>query len=378
MPPNERYDAIVVGVGGMGSATVSHLADRGLDVLGLERYDIPHTMGSSHGVTRIIRRAYYEHPAYVPLVERAYELWDDLADETGRDIVHRTGSIDAGPADSTVFEGSKRSCEEHDIPHEVLTGAEVNERFPGYGLPEDYRAVYQEDGGFVVPEQAIIAHTERAQAAGAEIRGREAVHDWTAIDDGVRVTTADGVYVADKLVLTAGAWAAKHVDALDGVVVPERQVLGWFQPDDPARFRPDDFPVWNLSTPEGRFYGFPIYDVPGVKLGKYNHREEDVDPDDWNRDPDDVDETILREFTRRYFPGSDGPTMRLTTCMFTNTPDDHFVLDTLPDDENVVVGAGFSGHGFKFASTIGEVLADLAVDGETDHDVGMFSLDRFE
>lgn len=378
MATDHRYDTIVVGVGGMGSATAYHLAERGRDVLGLERYDIPHTMGSSHGITRIIRRAYYEHPSYIPLVERAYELWDDLADATGREVIRRTGSIDAGPADNQVFAGSKRSCEEHDIPHEVLTGAEVNERFPGYGLPEEYRAVYQADGGFVVPEQAIIAHTERAQANGAEIRAREAVHDWAeTVDGGVRVTTDAGTYIADTLVLAAGAWNYKLVDELDGLAVPERQVLGWFQPDEPAHFEPDAFPVWNLSVPEGRFYGLPIYDVPGVKLGKYHHREEDVDPDDWNREPEPADEALLRDVTGKYFPGSDGPAMRLATCMFTNSPDEHFILDTLPDNENVVVGAGFSGHGFKFASAIGEVLADLATDGETDHDVDMFSLDRF-
>ncbi|GGN20459.1 N-methyl-L-tryptophan oxidase [Halarchaeum nitratireducens] len=381
MTATDRYDAIVVGVGGMGSASAYHLAERGLDVLGLERYDVPHTKGSSHGITRIIRRAYYEHPSYVPLVERAYDLWDELAAETGRDVIHRTGSIDAGPADDQVFAGSKRSCEEHDIPHEVLSGAAVNERFPGYDLPEDYRAVYQADGGFVVPEQAIVGHTEAAQARGAEIRARERVEDWAETNDGgVRVRTDRGVYVADSLVLAAGAWTHTLADALDGLAVPERQALAWFQPDGDALddYRPESFPVWNLSVPEGRFYGFPIHDVPGFKLGKYHHREETVDPDDFDREPNRADEAVLRDVTEKYFPSAAGPTMRLSTCMFTNSPDEHFILDTLPDHPQVAVGAGFSGHGFKFASAIGEVLADLAVDGESDHDIDMFSLDRFD
>ncbi|MGB9955419.1 N-methyl-L-tryptophan oxidase [Haloferax prahovense] len=376
---DDRYDVAVVGVGGMGSATAYHLADRGLDVVGLERYDIPHSQGSSHGITRIIRRAYYEHPSYVPLIERAYDLWDDLAEETGREVIHRTGSIDAGPEDNDVFAGSKRSCEEHDIPHEVLTGAEVNERFPGYELPEEYRAVYQEDGGFIVPEQAIIAHTEAAQARGAEIRARERVEDWAETNDGgVRVRTDRGVYVADALVLAAGAWNYKLASALDGLAVPERQALAWFQPESPATFAPEEFPVWNLSVPEGRFYGFPVHDVPGFKLGKYHHRDEEVDPDDFDREPNRADEAILRDVTEKYFPEAAGPTMSLATCMFTNSPDEHFILDTLPDHPQVAVGAGFSGHGFKFASVIGEILADLVVDGESDLPLDMFSLDRFE
>ncbi|WP_137290335.1 N-methyl-L-tryptophan oxidase [Natronorubrum halophilum] len=377
--PDDRYDVIVIGVGGMGSATTAHLARRGLDVLGLERYDIPHTSGSSHGITRIIRRAYYEHPSYIPLVERAYELWDDLAERTGRDVIHRTGSIDAGAEDDIVFEGSLESCERYDIPHEVLTSREVTERFPGYQLPEDHLAVYQPDGGFVVPEQAIVAHVEQAQAAGGEIRARERVDGWTDTADGsVRVETDRGTYEAAKLVLAAGAWNAKFADALEGLAVPERQVLAWFQPETPSRFEPDQFPVWNLSVPEGRFYGLPIYDVPGMKLGRYHHRDERVDPDDYETDPQPEDERILREFAENYFPEGAGPTMRLATCMFTNSPDEHFILDTLPDYPQVVVGAGFSGHGFKFASAIGEVLADLATESETEHSIEMFSLERFD
>ena len=304
---DERRDVIVVGVGGMGSATAYHLARRGADVLGLERFDIPHTQGSSHGITRIIRRAYYEHPSYIPLIERAYDLWDGLADKTGRSVIHRTGSIDAGPQGNVVFEGSRRSCEEHDIPHEVLTGAECNERFPGYDLPEDYRALYQPDGGFVVPEQAIVGHTEEAQAAGADIHAREGVHDWAATPDGgVRVWTDRDTYEADRLVLAAGAWNYKLADALDGLAVPERQVLAWFQPDTPANFAPDSLPVWNIETPEGRFYGLPIYDVPGFKLGKYHHLDEAVDPDSYDTDPGPADE-VAPGLHREVLPRRRGP-----------------------------------------------------------------------
>ncbi|EMA32377.1 N-methyl-L-tryptophan oxidase [Halobiforma nitratireducens] len=375
----ERYDAIVLGVGGMGSAAVAHLADRGVDVLGLERYDVPHDYGSSHGRSRIFRLAYGEDPAYVPLLRRADELWMELEDEHDEQLLCRTGSIDAGPADSDFVATSARSCEEHDLEHERLSSAELSERYPGYELPDEYEAVFQPDGGFLAPEKCIVAHVDRAHRAGATIRARERVVDWTptGTDDGVRVETDHDAYEADALVVTAGAWAARFVDELAGVLEPERQVVTWLQPEEPARFQPDRFPVWNLETPDGRYYGFPVHDLPGFKFGRYHHREEIVDPDAFEREPTQADERLLREFAEAYFPAGAGPTMRMESCLFTNTPDEHFVLDTLSDHPQVAIGAGFSGHGFKFASVVGEILADLALEGETDHDVDMFSLDRF-
>lgn len=376
---SNRYGAIVIGVGGMGSATAYHLASRGVETLGLERYDIPHEMGSSHGVTRIIRKAQYEHPAYVPLVRRAYERWRELEERTGRELLHITGGIDAGPPESRIVNGSRRSCETHDIAHEILTGAEVNDRFPGYDLPEDHRAVYQEDGGFLVPEQCIIAHVEAAQAEGAEIRAREQVADYTTLSDGgVRVSTTKGTYEADRLVVTAGAWAKELLPELKGQLVPERQVLGWFQPTDPELFDASNFPVFVHDTGDAHYYGFPRHDVPGFKFGKFNHLHETVDPDSMDREPRPEDEELLRSYARRYFPDGEGPTMRLATCLFTNTPDEHFVLDTLSDHPQITVGAGFSGHGFKFASAIGEILAEVAVSGETNLDIELFSADRFD
>ncbi|WP_135821635.1 N-methyl-L-tryptophan oxidase [Halostella litorea] len=376
---SSRHEVIVVGVGGMGSATVAALAARGVDVLGLERYDVPHEMGSSHGVTRIIRKAQYEDPAYVPLVSSAYDRWRELEERTGRDLLHVTGGLDAGPPGSRVFEGSRESCERHGIDHEVLAADAVNERFPGYGLPEGHRAVYQPDGGFLVPEQCIVAHVEAAHADGATVRAREAVDDFVVLgDDGVRVTTRKGTYEADHLVVTAGAWTRKLLPELGDLAVPERQVLAWLRPTAPGRFDPSRFPVFVHATDDGHYYGFPRYDVPGFKFGKFNHREEVVDPDRMAREPTPADEELLRAYAERYFPDGAGPTMRMATCLFTNTPDGDFVLDRHPDHPQVTVGAGFSGHGFKFASVVGEILADLAVDGTTDHDIEPFRLARFE
>jgi sarcosine oxidase len=371
------YDAIVVGVGGMGSAACYHLARRGLRTLGLERFDIPHSMGSSHGITRIIRLAYYEHPSYVPLLLRAFALWDDLARESGRHLLEVTGTIDASAADEVVFTGSLASCQQFDLPHEILTSAELTARYPGYRLPSGHRALFQPRGGFLLPERCITAHVEGALGAGADIRARERVIGWEPRGDGVRVTTARAVYEAERLVLAAGAWIGSFVPALNALAQPERQVLAWFAPLEPALFTPARFPVFNLTVPEGRFYGFPRYDVPGFKIGLYHHLEEEVNPDDFSREANLADEAPLREATARYFPAANGPTMALRTCMFTNTPDEHFILDRLPGCPQVIVASPCSGHGFKFASVIGEILADLTQSGETRHDIAMFRLDRF-
>jgi sarcosine oxidase len=371
------YDAIVVGVGAMGSAACYHLARRGVRTLGLERFDIPHAMGSSHGITRIIRLAYYEHPSYVPLLLRAFDLWDELARESGRHLLRVTGTIDASGPDEVVFRESLASCRHFDLPHEVLTSAELTARYPGYRLPPEHMALFQPRGGFLTPERCITAHVEGAQAAGAEIHARERVLGWEPRAAGVRVTTERGVYEAERLILAAGAWLGKLEPALAALAVPERQVLAWFAPREPALFTPARFPVFNLTVPEGRYYGFPVYEVPGFKIGLYHHREEQVDPDAFDREADHADEAPLREATARYFPAAAGPTMALRTCMFTNTPDEHFILDTLPGCPPAIVASPCSGHGFKFASVIGEILADLVKDGATRHEIGWLRLDRF-
>jgi sarcosine oxidase len=372
-----RLDAIVVGVGGMGSAALYHLARRGQRVLGLERFDVPHELGSSHGVTRIIRLAYYEHPSYVPLLVRAYELWRALEREAGEQLLHVTGSLDAGPRGSEIPEGSRRSCDLHGLPYELLDAAEIGRRFPGYRLPRGHVAVLQPEGGFLLPERCIVAHVAGAQALGAEVHAREAVLDWHAHGDGVRVRTDRTVYEADRLVLSAGAWMGKLVPGLRGLAVPERQVLAWLQPRRLDLFQPARFPVFNLLVDEGRFYGFPVHAVPGFKFGLYHHLYQDVDPDAMDREPRPEDEAVLRAFAERYFPDGAGPTMALKTCIFTNTPDEHFLIDRLPELPQVVVASPCSGHGFKFASVVGEVLADLAIEGTTRHDLSLFRLDRF-
>jgi sarcosine oxidase len=369
----ERYDVVVVGVGGMGSAAMYHLARRGKRVLGLERFDLLHEHGSSHGLTRIIRLAYFEHPDYVPLLRRAYELWHELEDEAGEQLLHTTGIIEGGPA---ILDGVLRSCAAHGIEHEVLTGDDVAARFPAFDLPPELAVVYQADGGFVVPERCIVAHADGALERGATLRARERVLEWSEGENGVRVRTDRGTVEAERLVLTAGAWSDGVARLPAGSVRAVRQVLAWFQPTRLELFTPERMPVFNLILDGDHFYGFPAYGIPGVKLGRYERQGESGDPDGISREPTIEDETRLRELAARYLPEGAGPTVALKTCLFELSPDEHFLIDCHPESDAVIVGAGFSGHGYKFCSVVGEILADLAIDGSTQHDIGLFRLDR--
>ncbi|SFK65707.1 sarcosine oxidase [Halogranum rubrum] len=373
-----EYDVIVVGVGGMGSAATHYLASRGVDVLGLERYDIPHTMGSSHGVTRIIRKAYHEHPDYVPLLERAYELWRDLERQHDQQLLYSHGSLALGRPDSETVTGAKEACQTHSLEYEGLDAAEVNERFPGFDLPDDFVGVYQSEGGLLWSEQCIVAHVNATHREGGTIHARERVTDWEATDELVRVVTDRDTYTAEKLVVAAGAWAPTMLPELADVLQPQRQVLGWFQPTTPRNFQPESFPVYIVERDEDDlYYGFPQFHVPGVKVGKHYHFGEDVDPDEMAREPRNKDEAALREWVAQGLSSANGPSMALSTCLYTNTPDKEFIIDHHPTYDNVVVACGFSGHGFKFSSVVGEILADLAVEGETDHPIDRFACDRF-
>ncbi len=377
----EQYDVIVVGVGGMGSATLYHLAKRGLNVLGIDQFQIPHEMGSSHGLTRIIRLAYYEDLSYVPLLRRSYELWGELEREFGEQLFYQTGSIDMGPDDSDVFRGSLQSCIENDFDHEVLNSKQLSARFPGYRLPAETMAVFQPQGGLLAPERCISAHAELAVGHGALIHTGERVLGWDILpDEQVQVRSDAAVYRAEKLVICGGAWASKLAPGLKGKAVPERQALIWLEPKQPEWFGIERFPVWNGQVDEGRFYGLPEFNpsgkTPGMKLGRYHHREETCDPDTVDRAVYREDEALLRAFAERYFPDGAGATLNMVVCMFTNTADEHFVLDTLPGARQVSVAAGFSGHGFKMASAVGEVMADLAQRGASRQDIAPHRIGR--
>lgn len=363
----------------MGAQACWHLARRGQRVLGLDRYDIPNAMGSSHGVHRIIRLAYFEHPSYVPILRRAYALWRETEQLAGEQLLYVTGSLDAGSEDSAIIAGSLESCRQHALPHEVLSAAEVNARFPGYRLPDGFVAVLQPDGGFVASERAVVAVAKLAMDAGATLRARESVQGFEILPrgEGVRVRTDRDIYQARRLVLSTGAWIGEHATGLKPIAVPERQTLGWFRPKRPEHFRLGAFPVSNIKSDIGHFYQFPVWGVPGFKIGLYHHLGERGAADTLSREPNANDEAALRRGLARFFPDADGDVLALRTCMFTNTPDEHFIIDRLPDAPEVIVASPCSGHGFKFSSAIGEILADLAMDRAPSFDLSLFRLSRF-
>ena len=371
------FDVIVVGVGAMGSSACYHLARRGVRVLGLEQFDIPHALGSSHGASRMIRMAYYEHPDYVPLLRRAYELWDELALVSGQKLLHRTGGLYMGPLEGEIVGGAIRSAREHALAHEVLDRDEIRRRFPQFQIPEPWVGLMEPEAGFLVPERVISAYAQAALRATAELRGREAVIDWSAGSQGVTVRTSRSEYHSAHLVFCGGPWTAKLLRDLRLQLTVTRQVLGWVWPKDPDAFALGRLPVWAIDHLDGTIhYGFPmINDVPGFKLA--HHAPGPVtDPDRVARDVQPGDEDSFRPILRTMIPSADGALLSMKVCLYTNTPDGHFILDRHPAHENVTIACGFSGHGFKFASVVGEVLAHLTMEGTTALPVQYLRLDR--
>ena len=374
----QSFDVIVVGLGGMGSATCYQLARRGQRVLGLEKFEIGHAMGSSHGLTRILRLAYFEGSAYVPLVRRARELWIETGKAAGEQLFFEVGALDIGIAGSGIVEGAETACRDHGLAFDLLDRAAIEERFPAFRLAPDHVGLYQPQSGFVASERAILAHTALALHHGAEIHACEPMLGWEpTASGGVRVTTAQGTYEAGRLVLSPGAWIGEIVPALKPSATVIRQTLGWFSPLKPYLFAPEHFPVFTLETMAGHFYGFPLWQHPGFKLGSPHYGKDVYDPDTPTRLPSPGHRAQLQACLADYIPAADGSLLGLKACLYTMTPDEHFIIDTLPGFDQVIVASPCSGHGYKFASVIGEVLADLATQGASAFDLSMFSLRRF-
>ncbi len=374
------YDVIVVGLGGMGSAAAYHLAGRGERVLGLERHAPVHDRGSSHGESRIIRQAYFEGAEYVPLVSRAYELWEELERETGEDLVTPCGGLMIGPENGELVPGSVASADEHGLPYEMLDASDLRRRFPVFEPGPETVALFEKRAGFVRPEATVRAHLDRAGALGADLRFREPVTSWEATEWGVRVRTEDGLYEAERLVVSAGAWAGELLSDLGLPLEVTRQILFWFRPrGGTAAFAPDLLPIWIFEPDDGNmFYSFPVIDgADTVKAAFFRADGTPADPNTIDREVHEDEVDFIRRYLDRHVPSMNGELVRASTCMYTNTPDQHFVISTHPDHPRVAVAAGFSGHGYKFCSVVGEILADLSTTGETHHPIDLFSPKRF-
>jgi sarcosine oxidase len=362
----------------MGSAAAYHLARRGNRVLGLDRHRPIHDQGSSHGRSRIIREAYFEHPAYVPLVHRAYEQWDDLERAAGRRLLQRTGGINIGRPDSGLVSGALESAQRHGLAHEVLQPDEVRRRFPVFAPADDMVGIFEPRAGVLNPEECVSAHLGQAALRGAELHHEEAITRWTASAAGVEVETPRARYSAGRLVIAPGPWAPELLADLGVPFVVTRQVVPWFRPIALAdAFDPGRCPVHLWQVGDRLFYGIPRDRTGGVKIAEHtNGAPTTADTIDRTIAPGEID-ALRGDFIARHMPAANGPVESSGTCMYTMTPDAHFIIDHHPRYTNVVVACGFSGHGFKFAPIVGEILADLAVHGSTRHDIALFSARRF-
>jgi sarcosine oxidase len=373
-----NVDVAVIGLGAMGSATLYELVRRGVRALGMDRFAPPHTQGSTHGRTRIIREAYFEHPLYVPLVRRAYELWDELERESGRTLFHRTGGLMIGPADGAIVGGARRSAVEHGVAHELLTAEEVRRRWPGYDPPEDHAALYELRAGLLLPEACVESYLHLARRKGATIRTGERVLSWRASGGGITITTDATTHNAGRVVFTAGPWLSELVPDMTLPLTVERQMFHWFEPASRAELHSAmrcPLALWEFER-DRMVAAFPDLG-DGVKAGVH-HEGEISDPDHVRRTTTPDEDADIGALLRRLMPEAAGRLREARVCLYTNTPDRHFLIDAHPTHPNVLLVSPCSGHGFKFASAIGEVAADIVERGESAFDLAPFRLARFD
>ena len=385
MKQANKFDVIVIGVGSMGSSACYHLSKRGYKVLGLEQFDITHENGSHTGQSRIIRKAYFEHPDYVPLLSRAYQGWKDLEEETGEQIYFKTGLLYSGGTDDEIIKGVKLAASLYNIYIENPNRAFAQVKYPQFNLPENFDMVFEPDAGFVTPERTIRLYTELAKKHGATIQTNEKLIEWKKENGGVTVKTNKGIYQCNKIIVTAGAWAGKLIPGLANKIKVTRQFLAWIKPKHPEKFSMDNFPCWLIDDENipGCYYGFPMLSTEkfgppeGLKLA-HHHPATITDPDNVNRIVTNDDIENLKYAMNKYFPGEFDGVLSGKICLYANSPDENFIIDKLPGyEENVFIACGFSGHGFKFVPVVGEILSDLAINGKTNLPIGFLNANRF-
>lgn len=386
------YDVIVIGVGSMGSATCYYLAKRGHKVLGLEQFDISHEFGSHTGQSRIIRKAYFEHPDYVPLMERAYENWRNFENEIGEQLYYKTGLLYAGNSTNEIIKGVKLSSSLYDIEVEQLKATDASNRFPQFSFPKSFEVLFEPDAGLLPPERSIRLYASEAKKHGATIHSDEKVIEWSARTpsekengNGLSVKTNKKIYQCSKLIITAGAWAGKMIPGFSNKIKVTRQFIAWIKTKNDTHFTLDNFPCWMIGDDDkhGCYYGFPLLDTKkfgepaGLKLA-HHFPLQVTDPDHVNRQTTVEDLENVKYCLDQYLPGVFDSILHTKICLYANSPDENFIIDKLPGyEENISIACGFSGHGFKFASVVGEILADLAIEGKTDLPIQFLNAKRF-
>lgn len=373
-----HYDVAVVGLGGMGSAAVAQCARRGASVIGLEQFSRGHELGSSSGRSRMIRKAYFEDPAYVPLLLRTYDLWRELEHTSGEELLRLTGLLMVGQEGCEIIVGASRAAREHSLPCETLSADEIRARYPMLQVREEEVGLFEPDGGVLDPERCVAAHLKVGEAAGAELRYEAAMTSWESNVDGFVIHLADGNAVTSHaLVLSLGPWFQEALGKLGVELQVQRNVQVWFEPagrsyDAPA-FPPFLLDRAGLPAP---LYGFPDFG-DGLKAAFHSHGAL-TDPKRVEREVDPArDIAPLTLAMEQWMPGATATFRAAQPCMYSLTPDGHFVVDRHPRHARLILCGGFSGHGFKFAPVMGEIVADLALQGASRQDIGFLSLRRF-
>ena len=373
---SENCDVIVMGCGGFGSAAMYHLARRGLRVIGIDRFHPPHDLGSSHGETRIIRKAYFEHPNYVPLLHRAWDLWEELAQISGQPLIERRDLLMSGPPGSEVIDGARLAAKLHNLPLEELPQNEVNQRFPMFQLPADHHLIVESTAGILQVESCVRQHLELAQASGVTLRSGETVQKISGSPNGLVVQTDRATYSSDAGIITCGAWTGQLLPDYAKLISVRRKTLFWHQIESKVWADPLQAPIFFIDTPEGQFYGLPSIDGKTIKVAEHTGGETITDPSFVDRINLQHDEASVSSFVSKRLAHVKSCPCRAAVCMYSMSPDGHFLFDRLTDMPLVVAG-GFSGHGFKFASVLGEAASELIHYGKSSLDVDFLSAKRF-